>query len=251
MLTNAEVNSVEPATRQSYITAHDAFVALVETQQLLLGADHATLGPSACTSAGRGVDRKKRERSRGWPCLERSAVQESLRHHHIMIRCRRALRRFVRDERGPRTHCRWKRWCDLLKQRHLLDKLAGFALVMSYDLFTRPSDILHISSRDVIALQARGSKQCHSSFAEGGCNRRDSSTNREKRPIRRHNLGQLAALPARIRAGAPDSSESRLPDRPAVALATQKEEESESNKKGGDGDSSLFCRQCKTRIRGS
>ena len=45
---------------------------------------------------------------------------------------------------------------DFLTQRRLLDKFACPALVMSYDLFTRPSETSKISSLDVIASQAWG-----------------------------------------------------------------------------------------------
>ena len=43
MLTNREMNSVGLATRQSYTTANDAFVAWAGTQQIQLGTDHTTL----------------------------------------------------------------------------------------------------------------------------------------------------------------------------------------------------------------
>ena len=58
MLTNAVVYSVGPATRQSYTTAHDAFVAWARTQQLPLGADHPRWRECLCVTWTRSCSQK-------------------------------------------------------------------------------------------------------------------------------------------------------------------------------------------------
>ena len=61
---------------------------------------------------------------------------------------------------------------------------------MSYDFCTRPSETLNISSRHVIATHSSAEIPISVSHycAERGCKRRDSSTTREQRPTRRHNV---------------------------------------------------------------
>ena len=107
---------------------------------------------------------------------------------------------------------------DLMKQHRLLDKLAGLALVISYDLFTRSPETVKISCCDIITPQARGYHSVSVIVAQSRA-ASDATTAQpaKKRRIRRHSHGQLAGLPARIRAGAPASSASRLPDRPLLS----------------------------------
>ena len=99
---------------------------------------------------------------------------------------------------------------DLLKQHRLLDILAGLALIMSYDFFTRPSKTLKIFSRDVIAFPARGYHSVCVIIA--------LARDHEKRRMRRYIPGRLARPPARIRAGALDTSASLWLARPPVAV---------------------------------
>ena len=47
---------------------------------------------------------------------------------------------------------------DLLSQGGLMDRLAAVALVMSFDLFTRPSETLRIKARDVVVSTAKRPK---------------------------------------------------------------------------------------------
>ena len=122
------------------------------------------------------------------------------RHPHIMSRCRRTLRRFVRDEPGFSKDPQPLGvlvilTSDLLKKHPLLDKLAGLALVMSYDLCTKPSETLTSSSRDVIAHQARGNQSVSISIAQGVA--ASDATAREKWSIRQHSHGRFAGPPAR------------------------------------------------------
>ena len=104
-------------------------------------------GSSTCTSLG--IVRKRRERSRlvAVPVLNDPLSRS---HTRIMSRCRRALWEFVRDEPDLSTdplplHAMVMLASDFLNQHRVLDKCAGFALVMSYDLFTRPSETLNTS----------------------------------------------------------------------------------------------------------
>ena len=99
--TNAEMNSVSAVTRQSYIAAHDAPVAWVGTQQLRLGADHATLDRVLV----RNLDEELFEEGESAAVARLTlfgtiSCRGDPRHPHIMSRCRHALRRFVRDEPG-------------------------------------------------------------------------------------------------------------------------------------------------------
>ena len=100
-LTNAEMKSVGPATRQSYTAAHDAFAAWARTQQLQLRADPATLDRVFV----RHLDEELFAGSES-ATVARMALFGMIycrgvpRHPHIMGRCRRAPRGFIRDEPG-------------------------------------------------------------------------------------------------------------------------------------------------------
>ena len=162
MLTNAEMNSVGTVARQSHTTVW------VATQPLQFGADHATLDRVLVRHLDKELFRNG-ERARRLALFGTIYCRGVPRHPHITSRCRRALRSFVRDEPGfskdplpPQALVIWS--SDLLMRHSLLDKLAGLALVMSYDLPTRQSETLKISSRDVIALKRGDSSQCQSSF---------------------------------------------------------------------------------------
>ena len=116
-----------------------------------------------------------------------------------MSRCRRALWEFVRDEPDVSTdplplQAMVILASDLLYQHCLLDRFAGLALVMSYDLFTRPSETLNTSratfssSASSAGIPISVSHHC----AQRGCQRRDRSPTRETLPILRHTHGRLA-----------------------------------------------------------
>ena len=107
LLTNAEMNSVGAVALQSHTAA--AMPSLRGSQ-----ANNSSwappwhAGPSACMSLGRGVVRKRRERSRraarpvSNELLSRSPASSP--HHEPLSSCTEG----GPDE--PRTHCRWKRW---------------------------------------------------------------------------------------------------------------------------------------------
>ena len=113
-----------------------------------------------------------------------------------------------------------------LKQRRLMDKIAGLALVVSYDLFPRSSETWGMSSRDFIAPQARDCWSVSVTIAQSDIS---NDNTREKRTIH----GQLARPPARIRAGAADTSESCLPNRRTVAFAADAHRTRTSSRKCG------------------
>ena len=109
---------------------------------------------------------------------------------------------------------------NLLKQHHLLDKLAGLAPVMSYDLFTMPSETLKTISRDVISPQARGYHSVSVIIAKS----RTASATTTALPAKSVEFddtipARLAGPPARFVAGAPDTSAGRRLSRPTVAVA--------------------------------
>ena len=136
------MNSVGPATRQSYTSAHDAFVAWVENRQLQLGADHATLDRVLVRSWTRSAEGESAAVAR-LTLFGTIYCRGVPRHSHIMSRCRRALIRFIRDPLGFSKdplplEALVILASDLLQQHRLLDRLAGLELVVSYDLFTRP-----------------------------------------------------------------------------------------------------------------
>ena len=137
-LTNAEMNSVGPVTR---------LFAPRPTTTSLRGpgpnnSSSCDAGPSACTWPGA-------QPSRGWRCLERSTESRNIPTLQAAVDV--PWRGFVRDEPGffkdsVPLGVFVILTSDLLQQHRLLDKLAGLALAMSYDLLTRPSETLKISS---------------------------------------------------------------------------------------------------------
>ena len=162
-LAAAELKAVSAVTRDLYIVAHSKFMQWARKLKMRLPFDvEAKRLDTALVKyldevlflAGEGAGQARNT-------LFGTMFCRSLpRHASTLPRARRALKGFVRDE--PSTSkdpipleaviliVR-----DLLTQDALLDKLAAFALVMSFDLFTRPSETLRIEARDVVAPTAK------------------------------------------------------------------------------------------------
>ena len=186
MLIDAKMNPVGPVTRQSYTIAHDAFVAWTRTHRFLLGEDHASLDRVLVRHMDEELFAKEESAAVARTTLFATMHCRGIpRHPQIVSLCRRVLRGFVRCDRGFSKdplplEAMVMLASDLLKQHRLLDKLAGIALVMSYDFFTRPSETLKIFSCDVITSKARPPLSVRHQRPERDGKRRNNSTTRER-----------------------------------------------------------------------
>ena len=200
MLTNAEMSSVGHVTHRSYTSAHDAFVAWARTHQLQLDGDHTTLDRVLARCLDVELFAKGRNVIVTWLALFGTICCRGIPPHPHL----RAPSGFVRDEH-------------LGERRSEAAPLVGQTCRPCVCHVVRP---LHEAIRNIENLEPR--RHCLPSAGlplsarhhctERGCKRRDNSAVCKKQRIRRHSHGRLAALAARIRAGAPAPSAS-LPDR--------------------------------------
>ena len=183
------------------------------------------IGPSACTFLNEEFAKGESAAVARLALFGTIYCRGVPRHSHIMSRCRRALIRFIRDPLGFSKdplplEALVILASDLLQQHRLLDRLAGLELVVSYDLFTRPSETLKVPSRGVIAPQARGYQSVSVIIAQSVA-ASDATAAHTAKSGQSDDTAMAGLLGSSSNSCGCSSSVSRLSDRPAVAFATE------------------------------
>ena len=183
MLTNAEMNSVGPVTRQSYTTAHDAFVAWARTHRFRLGADHASLDRLLVRYLDEELLASESAAVARLALFGPIPCRGIPRHPEIMSHFTRAPRGFVRDEHGfSKDPLPLEAMVSDVGERPpeagpLVGQTSRPCACDVVRLLHEATEMLKILSRGVLAPRSAEvpiSVCCH--CAERGCKRRDDST---------------------------------------------------------------------------